>query len=74
MGRTKEQYVFGLYQAWVYAALGDRDSAFAALDRSLRDHTSGLLGLMTFPELAPLRDDPRWAALLRRVYRDWSPR
>jgi TolB-like protein/tetratricopeptide (TPR) repeat protein len=73
MGRTKEQYVLGLYQAWVYAALGDRDSAFAALDRSLRDHTSGLLGLMTFPELAPLRDDPRWAALVRRVFGDWSP-
>jgi tetratricopeptide (TPR) repeat protein len=74
MDPTKEQYLMGLYQAWVYAALGDRDSAFAALDRSLRNHESGLLGLTAFPELAPLRDDPRWAALVRRVYRDWSPR
>ncbi|HEY6061031.1 MAG TPA: protein kinase, partial [Gemmatimonadales bacterium] len=73
MDLTKGQYVMALYQAWVYAALGDRDSAFAALDRSLRNHESGLLGLTTFPELAPLRDDPRWAALVRRVYRDWSP-
>jgi tetratricopeptide (TPR) repeat protein len=74
MGPTKEQYLMGLYQAWVYAALGDRDSAFAALNQSLRNHESGLLGLTTFPELAPLRDDPRWAPLVRRVYRDWSPR
>jgi tetratricopeptide (TPR) repeat protein len=74
MGPTRERYLLGLFQAQVYAALGDRDSAFAALDRSLRNHESGLLGLTTFPELAPLRDDPRWAALQRRVFGDWSPR
>jgi len=73
MGPTKEQYLSGLYQAQVYAALGDRDSAFAALDRLLRNHESGLLGLTTFPESAPLRDDPRWAPLVRRVFGDWSP-
>ena len=74
MDPTKGQYLSELYEAWVYAALGDRDAAFAALDRSLRNHDSGLLGLTAFPELAPLRDDPRWAALVRRVFGDWSPR
>jgi len=64
----------GGVEAWVYAALGDRDSAFAALDRSLRNHDWTLAFLTTIPELAPLRGDPRWAALVRRVFGDWSPR
>jgi tetratricopeptide (TPR) repeat protein len=74
MDLTKGRYVAPLYQAWVYAALGDRDSAFAALDRSLRNHDAGLMSLPIYPELASLRGDPRYTALLRRVFGDWSPR
>jgi hypothetical protein len=64
----------GGVEAWVYAALGDRDPAFAALDRSLRNRDWTLASLTTIPELAPLRGDPRYTALVRRVFGDWSPR
>jgi serine/threonine-protein kinase len=73
-GVARGRYVSPMQDAWVYAALGDRDAAFAALERSVRAHDETLWGLATFPELAPLRRDPRWAALVRRVFGDWSPR
>jgi tetratricopeptide (TPR) repeat protein len=71
---TKGQYVPTFVDVWVPAALGDRDAALATLERSVQLHDASLLGLITTPEFAPLRDDPRWAALLRRVFGDWSPR
>jgi len=74
MDLAKGQYVAPMFQAWVYAALGDRDSAFAALERSLRNHDAGLTSLTTYSEWAPLRGDPRYAAIVRRVFGDWSPR
>ena len=70
---TKGQYVPTYVDVWVPAALGDRDAAFATLERSVQLHDASLLGLTTTPELAPLRGDPRYAALVRRVFGDWSP-
>jgi serine/threonine-protein kinase len=71
---TKGRYVSTWVDVWVPAALNDRDAAFATLERSVQLHDASLLGLTTTPELAPLRGDPRYAALVRRVFGDWSPR
>ena len=71
---ARGRYMSPMGSAWVYAVLGDRDAAFAALERAVRGHDETLAGLVTFPELEPLRGDPRYAAILRRVYGDWSPR
>jgi len=59
--------VMGVYLARVYAALGRRDEAFAALEQSLRDRDEETLQLAVDPSLAPLRGDPRFHALLRRM-------
>jgi tetratricopeptide (TPR) repeat protein len=49
----------------VYALLGDRDEAFAWLQRAAREHAIGVAFVKVDPQLDPLRDDPRFAELLR---------
>jgi len=53
--------------AQIYAQLGDRDRAFAALDRAWSIRDSGLLWLKVDPLLDPIRDDRRFVSLLRRL-------
>jgi TolB-like protein len=53
--------------AGVYAALGDADRAFQWLDRAYEQRTVWLLDLAVDENFEPLRSDPRYAALLRRM-------
>jgi TolB-like protein/Tfp pilus assembly protein PilF len=53
--------------ATVYAWTGDRDQAFAWLDRAVLRHDPGMVGLKTDPLLRGLRDDARYAALLKKL-------
>jgi serine/threonine protein kinase/tetratricopeptide (TPR) repeat protein len=50
----------------IYAALGDRDRAFEALERTAEREPQRVPLLLTWPEMAPLRDDPRFAAVRKR--------
>ena len=52
--------------AGIYSALGDRDRAIAALERGVQTH-SFLPFVFVDPQLDPLRSDPRFQQLLRRV-------
>jgi serine/threonine-protein kinase len=52
--------------ALIYAALGDRDRAFDALARTAEQQPQRIPLLLTYPELAPLRGDPRMTAIQRR--------
>jgi TolB-like protein/Flp pilus assembly protein TadD len=49
-----------------YAMLGDRDSAFAWLERAAEVPPSDVLFPHFTPALKPLHDDPRWPAFLER--------
>ena len=51
----------------IYAQLGDKERAFAALDRAYEIKDAGLLGLKIDAFLDPLRGDPRFTALLRKL-------
>ena len=62
-----ERYVADYSIALVYAALGEKDQAFALLEKSYRDHTVDMLTLYYDPLIDNLRSDPRFADLLRRV-------
>ena len=64
---ARTEYVTSYAVALVHTALGDRDRAFAWLDRAVAERTHWLLWLARDRRWAPLRDDPRFAALLRRV-------
>jgi len=50
-----------------YIGLGDNDQAFAWLDKSLAAHSPGLTALKVDPIYDPLRSDPRFQPVLRRV-------
>ena len=52
--------------AMIYAGLGDKDRAFEWLEKAYKDHLY-LLTLKVNPESDPLRSDPRFDALLRRI-------
>lgn len=53
--------------ACVYAGLGDRENAFAWLEKSYRARQADLVSIKIDPAFASLRDDERYADLLRRV-------
>ncbi len=53
--------------ARIYADLGDKEHAFQWLDISYREHEWLLIGLNTQFELDPIRSDPRFAELVKKV-------
>ena len=53
--------------AALYVALGEREQAFATLERAYTAHGNQLEFLRISPHMDPLRDDPRFKDLLRRV-------
>ena len=65
--RSTHTYISPFDIAVVYAGLGDRDQAFAWLDKAYDERARPMLGLKVNPRLDPLRADPRFADLVRRV-------
>ena len=56
-----------MYPAAIYGALGDKDQAFSWLEKDFRARTALLPNTATLPIYDTLRDDPRYADLLRRM-------
>jgi eukaryotic-like serine/threonine-protein kinase len=56
---------FGLI--WAYAGLGDNDLAFSYLERAYQERAGRMVWLNVDPTLEPLRSDPRFEDLVRRV-------
>jgi hypothetical protein len=69
---SRQQYVRAEYLAMGYAAVGDLDRAFEALERAYQARSAGLIYLHLDPGYEPLRGDPRYADLVRRVGLGWS--
>jgi len=65
--RTKTGYFSPEEIAQLYADLGDKDQAFRWLNTAYQEHDWLLIGLKSFPPLDPLRSDPRFAELVRKV-------
>lgn len=67
--RLREEYGTAVtYQlAVISAQLDDKDGAFALLERALALKDPGLVGIRTDPFLDPLKGDPRFDALLRKL-------
>ena len=64
---AKTRYIRPYYIASIYAALGDKDKAFAELERSSEERDVYLSRVNSDPFMDPLRDDPRFRDLLKRM-------
>jgi eukaryotic-like serine/threonine-protein kinase len=64
---SKQHYMRAETLAMGYAALGDLEQAFACLERAFQARSAGLIYLHLDPGYAPLRGDPRYADLVRRI-------
>jgi TolB-like protein/DNA-binding winged helix-turn-helix (wHTH) protein len=53
--------------AIVYTGLGDKDRAFALLERAFKEHDDALIYIGSQTFFDPLRSEPRFQALLRRM-------
>ena len=69
LAKLERDYAIGFaFQiAQVYAWRGEKDQAFAWLDRSYVVHDAGLVRLPYDPALDPLRHDPRFTALVKKM-------
>jgi TolB-like protein/DNA-binding winged helix-turn-helix (wHTH) protein/Tfp pilus assembly protein PilF len=65
---SKHRFVGGVEVARIYVGLGDKDKAFECLKRSYDDRSiTAFVGFKVDPRFDPLRSDPRFADLLRRM-------
>jgi TolB-like protein/class 3 adenylate cyclase/Tfp pilus assembly protein PilF len=65
--KSRQQYVAADSIAVVYVVLGEKDEAFRWLERAFEEHSGGFYSFMFRPEFRPIRSDPRFPALLRRM-------
>jgi tetratricopeptide (TPR) repeat protein len=65
--RMAAAHTHPLRLAVIYAALGDKDRALQALDKAADIVPHRVALLVRDPEMAPLGDDPRFAAVLRKL-------
>jgi serine/threonine-protein kinase len=64
---SARKYVSPFGMALIHTGLGDRDRAFASLQRALRERSDLLVYLVVDPRLDALREDSRFVDLVRRV-------
>jgi TolB-like protein/DNA-binding winged helix-turn-helix (wHTH) protein/Tfp pilus assembly protein PilF len=64
---SRNQWVSAYAIATVYSGLGETDAAFEWLEKAYRTRESWITYLISDCRIDPLRNDPRYADLLRRV-------
>jgi tetratricopeptide (TPR) repeat protein len=62
---SKQKYVPAGSRAHIYAGLGEKNKAFDWLEKGYEDRS--VYGIKADPAFDPLRSDPRWIDLLRRM-------
>ena len=64
---SQHRYVSPYNFAIMYTGLGDKDQAFAWLEKCIEQRTRSLYHFKSRPLFDPLRSDPRYAELLRKM-------
>lgn len=64
---SKQRFVSAAYLTMVYLGMGDRERTFEWLEKSYQERSPLIVRLKAEPLLDPVRDDPRFQDLLRRV-------
>ena len=65
--RTAREYIDPCLIAYIYIALGDKDEAFAWMDRARQERSGLICWLQIEPKFDPIRSDPRFANLVHRM-------
>ena len=65
---ARHRYVSGFLFAEAYVGLGQRDQAIAWLERAYEEQDQWMVFANSYPALDPLRSEPRFQALLRRMH------
>lgn len=66
-GRSKKTYVSSYQLALVYLGLQEKDQSMKQLENAYQEHSTLLAYLKMDPRFDPLRSDPRFQNLLRRI-------
>ena len=64
---SSERYVSPSYMATIFISLGEKDQAFEWLERAVEDHSYDITYVNVDPIYEGVRDDPRFAAIVRKV-------
>ena len=64
---NERRYVTPAALAYVYIGLGDKDQAFAWIEKAYRERSNFVTYLRVVPIVDSLRSDPRFSDLIRRV-------
>ena len=65
--QSKRRYISPYLMALLYIGLSNKDQAFVWLEKSYEERCNNLMFLKVEPILDPLRSDPRFTELLRRM-------
>jgi serine/threonine protein kinase/tetratricopeptide (TPR) repeat protein len=65
--QSKQSYVSPFDVGLIYTALGDKDSAFAWMNKAVAERSTSLVYSQWEPRLDPLRSDPRFSQMLKRI-------
>ena len=65
--RSEREHVSPLYPAIIHTGLGDKDLAFSELAAAVQERDTNVLALKFDAIYDPLRRDPRFEDLIRRV-------
>ena len=65
--KSKREYIAPYYMIRAYTALGEKDEALAWLQKGVETYSGGMDRLKVDPAFDPLRGDPRFQKLLRRM-------
>jgi TolB-like protein/Tfp pilus assembly protein PilF len=66
--RSKESYVDNYFVATIFAALEEKDEAFALLNKACAERSYWMPWINIDPQLDNLRSDPRFDSLVQRVF------
>ncbi|HSA96719.1 MAG TPA: hypothetical protein VLJ16_11765, partial [Acidobacteriota bacterium] len=66
-GIAAKTYVLPTSLAWVYVGLREIEEAFVWMERAIDERDSMIIPIKTYPFLDPLRGDPRFPALVRKM-------
>ena len=63
----KHRYVQNYWVAVSFSAIGDKDNAFAELEKAYKNRDGFLQRVRVDPFFDSLRDDPRYGELVKRI-------